>query len=142
MFELGALWADKNPAGVSPGLTTLTEAAEAALYAYTAGSTAYEEEHFRQGFAKGAAWALQQSKERGEADQRSDSAQMLLAELKHREARLVEALEKVLFALQCMIIQHNGKVPGLTEQQVFDGAIEARDAAREALAAHKEASDG
>lgn len=33
----------------------------------------------------------------------------------------------ILFALQCMIIQFNGSVPGLTPQEVFDGAIEARD---------------
>jgi hypothetical protein len=35
----------------------LKQASEKALYDYTAGSTAYEEEHFRKGFEAGAKWA-------------------------------------------------------------------------------------
>lgn len=45
-----------------------------------------------------------------------------------------ETLERTNFALQCMIINKNGAVPGLTDQQVFEGACEARDKARQALA--------
>ncbi len=51
-----------------------------------------------------------------------------------RVLALVEAGDKALFALQCMIIQHNGAVPGLTEQEVFDGAMKARDEYKSELA--------
>ena len=50
-----------------------------------------------------------------------------------REKKLVESCEKSLFALQCMIIKFNGEVPGLTGQQVFEGAIQARENLKEAL---------
>ena len=43
------------------------------------------------------------------------------------EVGLYEVAKKMKFALQMMIIQFNGPVPGLTDQQVFDGAIQARD---------------
>ena len=60
---------------------------------------------------------------------------------KEREAKLVqplvEALEKVIFALQCNIIKHNGKVPTMSDEQVFEASIEIRDQAKEALADHK-----
>lgn len=59
-----------------------------------------------------------------------------LAASQVREQGLRRALEQNQFALQCMIIKWNGAVPGLTDQQVWDGAIAARDATRELLAAH------
>lgn len=40
-------------------------------------------------------------------------------------------VDALLFALQCNIIKHNGKVPGLTDEQVFQGSIEARDKAKD-----------
>lgn len=43
---------------------------------------------------------------------------------------MAEMVEKLKFTLQMMIINTNGKVPGLTDQQVFDGAIEARNDSR------------
>lgn len=49
-------------------------------------------------------------------------------EAAHLEAR--ELVEKLTFALQCMIINKNGAVPGLTDQQVFDDAVDVRDEAR------------
>lgn len=52
---------------------------------------------------------------------------------RERAKGLVENAEKVLFALQCMIINKNGPCPGLTDQQVFDGACEARDSFKDAL---------
>lgn len=44
-----------------------------------------------------------------------------------RAMELVEAADKLLWAVQCFIIQSNGNVPGLTKEQVFDGAMSARD---------------
>ena len=42
-------------------------------------------------------------------------------------------LEKTLFALQCMIINKNGSVPTMTDEQVFISATNIRDVARQAL---------
>jgi hypothetical protein len=42
----------------SPLKSRVEQAAEAALYKYTAGGTPYEEEHFKQGFANGYRSAL------------------------------------------------------------------------------------
>jgi len=54
-------------------------------------------------------------------------------ELRTLALELVSAAEQNNFALQCMIIKWNGAVPGLTEQQVWDGAIAARDGTKAAL---------
>lgn len=54
-----------------------------------------------------------------------------------RAKGLVESGNKVLFALQCMIIKWNGAVPGLTEQEVWDGAILARNEFKKALLKYK-----
>lgn len=56
--------------------------------------------------------------------------------------KLAEVNSKVMFALQCMIINYNGKVPGLTDQEVFDGAIIARDEAKQALAEFEKFKEG
>lgn len=50
-----------------------------------------------------------------------------------RAKGLVEVSEKVLFALQCMIISWNGPCPGLTEEQVFNGACDTRDELKDVL---------
>jgi hypothetical protein len=50
---------------------------------------------------------------------------------------LAGALEANTFALQCMIIKWNGPVPGLTEQQVWDWAISARDDSKIALTTYR-----
>lgn len=63
---------------------------------------------------------------------------LLLALVKEYRA----ALEESQFALQCMIIKCNGKMPGLTDQQVFDVAIKARDRARQALAEYERVKNG
>lgn len=54
-------------------------------------------------------------------------------ELESQLSILREALEQNNFALQCMIIHFNGKVPGLTDEQVFYGAVAARDSSKDAL---------
>lgn len=46
---------------------------------------------------------------------------------------LAEALEKTIFALQCMIIKFNGPCPGLTSEQVFSAACDTRDFAKDTL---------
>lgn len=56
--------------------------------------------------------------------------------------KLVEALEANNFALQCMIIHFNGNVPGLTEQQVFEGAIDIRDKTRKTIDDFKKEMEG
>ncbi len=55
---------------------------------------------------------------------------------KAKAARLVEAANGMKFALQCMIIKWNGPVPGLKDQEVFDGAVQARNNFTSALAAY------
>lgn len=55
---------------------------------------------------------------------------------------LESALEMQTFALQCMIIGWNGAVPGLTAQETFDGALLARDRAKDALANFKRLKTG
>lgn len=45
-----------NPYTVKTVTEELLEAANKALYEYTAGGTEYEEEHFRRGFIAGAKW--------------------------------------------------------------------------------------
>lgn len=56
-----------------------------------------------------------------------DGANWAKAHLLEQRKGYDEAANDLLFALQCLIILRNGSVPGMTEQQVFDGAVVARE---------------
>ena len=58
-----------------------------------------------------------------EALMKTEAAREFAEKLKKAEG----ALDTLIFSLQMMIINFNGGVSGLTPQQVFDGAIQARE---------------
>jgi alpha-galactosidase/6-phospho-beta-glucosidase family protein len=104
---------------------------------YTTSLVELEKSH-----AAGANWCREQMQEEIEelkhtiANTRLDAEWPVVRQLEAERAKsqkLVAALEANNFALQCMIIHFNGKVPGLTNEQVFEGAISARDEAKQAI---------
>jgi len=61
-----------------------------------------------------------------------------LAKEKARAKELLEALGEAIFALGCTIIRAEGKVPGLTDQQLYDGCVIARDKGIEIIKKYRE----
>lgn len=61
-------------------------AAESALYKFTAGSTLYEENHFREGFKAGIAWRDRPGNESDEVRALADALELAQKHLPHLDA--------------------------------------------------------